>query len=183
MQEIGVNFVENHPTKADRCITLATCKFHPSLLDLINQLGVKYDSLTEVPLGTVRKEINFLTYKSLSEMWDGPSSLSVVYDKWEGYDYEMPMVTMGFFFYEFGNPTPPCKILECEIDGFFYFPMWIFPVNSIQKRYAEFASDNPGVIIPKKLPTPKKRVANFVVYPPKFTVCAYKFKVLGTKEL
>lgn len=188
--EIGVNFVgPETATKKLNGVDLY-CKFHPDLLDLLDQLGVTYNKLTEIPLGTVFKEITVHKDASLVSLWDKENPFIQQYSTEIGREYEMPYGTMGFFFTEDSKQFRQefAKVLDCEIDGFFYFPMWVFPINGIGKRYADFKKRNSNIEIPKIVPTPNN--CNFrtdyslsVVPALPKTVCAYKFKVIGTRGL
>lgn len=188
MEEIGVNFMERKQTRGELCLTEATCKFHPSLLDLLDQLGVVYDKLSEIPVGKVYKEVNSHDNSSMVNLWEEEFPFSQTYSTDIGKEYTMLPGTMGYFFYDNKSMFCDlvCRVLECEVDGFFYFPMWIFPANGVTSRYHWFEKSNPGIKMPKRLPTPhnfKSHLQTKVVAALPHTMCAYKFKVTGVSGL
>ena len=188
MEELGVNFADSKKGVSRLKGLDIYCKFHPELLEPLYQLGVTYDKLTEIPLGMVFKEINAFNDTSMVSLWDEKNPFIQQYSTEVGKEYDMPYGTMGFFFYEDSRQLNGefAKILECEVDGFFYFPMWVFPINGVGRRYADFKKRNSNIEIPKIVPTPNNYRTDYpipVVQSIPKTVCAYKFKVIGTRGL
>lgn len=175
--EIGLFFTEEVLTRNNHELT--GCKFHPSLLAPLKEMGVSYDRLTEVPLDFAYKQT--FNGKSAHSWWSEMSGFV------ERYDYpsskkSVPTTSMGMFCYE-QLPLSADGFFHYEtfciaLRGFFFFPMYIFPINKIKEGYEAFCQENPGVSFDKKVPTPHNCSAISVFPPPTHSVCAWSIDIL-----